>query len=234
MKITKRQLRRIIKEEKALLMEEPSDYYKDYRAGLITRQEYEALVRQYNERESSYSYRPRRPRKTKKVGFEATRERLDVIRRVRAKKDSKFLLSISNQLSSGRDLTDKQNAIVRKIVAKHEPESASLFESKVLEITEEEIRRIIKEEKAKMLKENTPVRNAEYQQGSFANVNLVSAVTNGIEALFEQVVNDASEDLGDDQEGDIAAANVVTYTVIEAFQRIGLIGQAREMEKFLE
>ena len=132
MKITKRQLKQIIKEEKALLMEEPSDYYKDYRAGLITRQEYEALVRQYNERESSYSYRPRQPRKTKKVGLEATRDRLDVIRRVRAKKDNKFLLSISNQLSMGRDLTSKQNAIVRKIVAKHEPESASLFESKTM------------------------------------------------------------------------------------------------------
>ena len=43
-----------------------------------------------------------------------------------------------------------------------------------------------------------------------------------------------SEELGDDQEGDIAAANVVTYTVIGAFKRIGLMGQAREMEKFLE
>ena len=129
MKISKRQLRRIIKEEKALLMEEPSDYYRDYKAGTITRQEYEALVRQYNEREGSYSYRPRRPRKTVKVGLEATRERLDVIRRVRGAKDSKFLLSISNQLSSGRDLTSKQNAIIRKIVAKHEPESVSLFES---------------------------------------------------------------------------------------------------------
>ena len=146
MKITKRQLKQIIKEEKALLMEEPSDYYKDYRAGLITRQEYEALVRQYNERESSYSYRPRQPRKTKKVGLEATRDRLDVIRRVRAKKDNKFLLSISNQLSMGRDLTSKQNAIVRKIVAKHEPESASLFESKVSSLVKKQLTRFIKEE----------------------------------------------------------------------------------------
>ena len=48
---------------------------------------------------------------------------------MRGAKDSKFLLSISNQLSSGRDLTSKQNAIIRKIVAKHEPESVSLFES---------------------------------------------------------------------------------------------------------
>ena len=153
MKVTKQQLRRIIKEEKALLAEEPSDYYKDYKAGTITREEYEELVRQYNERERSYSYRPRQPRKTVKVGLEATKERLDVIRRVRAKKDSSFLLSISNQLSMGRDLTDKQNAIIRKIVSKHEPESAPLFESKVSKITEEEIRKIIKEEKKNLLQE---------------------------------------------------------------------------------
>ena len=98
---------------------------------------------------------------------------------------------------------------------------------------ESRIRKLVQEHKSKMLNESMAMRNAEYQQGSFASMNLVNSVTNGIEALFEQVVNDASEELGDDEEGDIAAANVVTYTVIEAFQRIGLIGQAREMEKFL-
>ena len=50
MKITKRQLRRIIRE--SLLLEEPADYYKDYKAGTITREEYMELVRQYEERES--------------------------------------------------------------------------------------------------------------------------------------------------------------------------------------
>lgn len=99
---------------------------------------------------------------------------------------------------------------------------------------EARIRRLVREAKAEILNENTPRRNAQYQQGSYANTNLVDSVTNGIEALFEQVVNDASEDLGDDQEGDIAAANVVVYTLIEALQRIGLVGQAREMEKFLD
>ena len=51
MKITKQQLKRIIKE--ALLLEEPSDYYKDYRAGNITRSEYEQLVRDFENRSSS-------------------------------------------------------------------------------------------------------------------------------------------------------------------------------------
>ena len=99
---------------------------------------------------------------------------------------------------------------------------------------EARIRKLVREAKAEILNENTPMRNAQYQQSTYANVNLVSAVVNGVETLFEQVVNDASEDLGDDQEGDYAAANVVVYTLIEALQRIGLVGQAREMEKFLD
>ncbi len=45
MKITKRQLRRIIKE--ALLLEEPSDYYRDYKAGTISYAEYQKLVQDY-------------------------------------------------------------------------------------------------------------------------------------------------------------------------------------------
>ena len=51
MKITRRQLRRIIKE--ALLLEEPADYYRDYRAGNITRAEYEQLVRDFENRSMS-------------------------------------------------------------------------------------------------------------------------------------------------------------------------------------
>ena len=51
MKITRRQLRKIIKE--TLLLEEPSDYFKDLRAGNITRAEYDQLVRDFEKRNSS-------------------------------------------------------------------------------------------------------------------------------------------------------------------------------------
>ena len=61
---------------------------------------------------------------------------------------------------------------------------------------EARIRKLVREAKAEILNENTPRRNAQYQQSTYANVNLVSAVVNGVETLFEQVVNDASEDYG--------------------------------------
>ena len=54
MKITRKQIRKIIKE--ALLLEEPADYYRDYRACNITRAEYEQLVKDFENRSSSRSY----------------------------------------------------------------------------------------------------------------------------------------------------------------------------------
>ena len=51
MKITKRHLRRIIKE--ALLLEEPADYLRDYKAGSITHSEYKQLVRDFENRTTS-------------------------------------------------------------------------------------------------------------------------------------------------------------------------------------
>ncbi len=49
MKITRRQLRQIIKE--AILLEEPSDYLKDLRSGSITRAQYDQLVRDFERRQ---------------------------------------------------------------------------------------------------------------------------------------------------------------------------------------
>ena len=50
MKISLKQLRSIIKE--SLLKEEESDYYRDYRAGTISRREYEELVDRFQGRGS--------------------------------------------------------------------------------------------------------------------------------------------------------------------------------------
>jgi len=49
MRITKGKLRKVIRE--ALLLEEPSDYYKDYRSGTISYSEYKRLVRDFENRQ---------------------------------------------------------------------------------------------------------------------------------------------------------------------------------------
>lgn len=63
-------------------------------------------------------------------------------------KPNKFLTSVLSQIkrSKGRGLSDKQNNIVKKILAKTNPESVSLFERKKLKINKNQLRKIIKEE----------------------------------------------------------------------------------------
>ena len=100
---------------------------------------------------------------------------------------------------------------------------------------EARIRKLVREHKAKLLNESTPMRNAQYQQGSYANVSLVDAVASSIESLMNQVLDD--EDVVenfDEFEGDRIAANVVTYTVLTALNSVGLLGQADALKKFLD
>ena len=141
MKITKSKLKELIKEELAflteaanrpLLLEEPSDYLRDYKAGLITREEYDDLVRQYNQR----TYKPR-PRKTTYVGPYANRKKIEAVERALEVKPNNFLESILNQLKTGQGLSSKQNSIVKRIVAKTFPDDAELFEGKGHPIKEE-------------------------------------------------------------------------------------------------
>ena len=109
------------------------------------------------------------------------------------------------------------------------------LEGKRLKISKRQLQRIIKEEKDKILNESTPMRNAQYQQGSYANVSLVDAVASSIESLMNQVLDD--EDVVenfDEFEGDRIAANVVTYTVLRALNSVGLVAQGQALEKFLD
>ena len=135
MKITKRQLRQIIKEEKIrILNEEPSDYYRDYRAGSISYAEYQQLVRDYEQRTGGGSYsRPRRRRKTTYVGADANAEQIAAVEAALKKKPNKFLSSVLDQLVMGRGLSAKQKSIVRKILMKSDKQAAALFEGVINE-----------------------------------------------------------------------------------------------------
>ena len=136
MKITKRQLRRIIKEEAA-------DCLKDYRAGGLTYEEYLDCVKRFEDEEDDY-YR-HRPRKTSYVGAGANEEKIAAIQSALADKPNKFLQSILSQLQRGRGLSGKQKAIVKRIMAKKDPSAVGLFEANKV-LSKSALRRIIKEE----------------------------------------------------------------------------------------
>ena len=132
MKITKRQIRKIVQE--AILKEEPSDYYRDYRAGSISYEEYQQMVRDYERRTGGGSSgRSSYRRKTSYVGADANADKIGAIEAALAKKPNNFLQSILDQLKSGRGLSGKQKGIVRKILKKTDPSAVVLFEAVLVE-----------------------------------------------------------------------------------------------------
>ena len=94
-----------------------------------------------------------------------------------------------------------------------------------MKITRDDLRRIIKEEKQKLLVEMNPMANAERMQGEYADVAAVDAVENALSELMFGINQDAFEDLGDEDDADDAAAAAVTFTVAQAFQSLGLLAQ---------
>ena len=95
----------------------------------------------------------------------------------------------------------------------------------VMKITRDDLRRIIKEEKQKLLVEMNPMANAERMQGEYADTAAIDAVENALSELMFGTNEDAFQDMGDEDDADEAAAAAVTLTVAQAFQSLGLLAQ---------
>jgi hypothetical protein len=102
-----------------------------------------------------------------------------------------------------------------------------------MKITKRQLHRVIKEEKSKLLNENTPAANAERMQGTYSDITMMDAVTNSLQALLTQTETDAYEDLGDDEEAAISAEAAVTLTVAQAFEKLGMMDQYHMLSKTL-
>jgi|APSaa5957512535_1039671.scaffolds.fasta_scaffold55610_3 hypothetical protein len=150
MKITKRQLRRIIKEEAA-------DCVKDYVAMGYSRSQAYKECEDYPEEgygSRNSNYRPS-PRKTSYVGSDANAEQIAAVEAALSAKPNNFLTSVLSQLKNGRGLSSKQKSIVKSIIKKTDPEAAVIFETREnkMKITKRQLRRIIREERARILQE---------------------------------------------------------------------------------
>lgn len=157
MNITKRQLKRIIKEEKAkLLNEEGADCIKDYmRMGYSRAQAYKECD-DGSDDYSTYSSYSRRPKfKTAYRTATSNAPQIAAVEAALAIKPNNFLSSILDQLKNGRSLSSKQKPIVKRIIKKNDPTAAALFESSArvkkrkgnhaMKITRRQLRKIIKE-----------------------------------------------------------------------------------------
>ena len=98
-------------------------------------------------------------------------------------------------------------------------------EGTAMKITKNQLKKLIAEEKQKLLNENSPIANARYMQGSFSNTSSIDAVENAISELLMGTDQDAMVEFGDEDEADMAATAAVTLTVAETFQSLGLLAQ---------
>jgi hypothetical protein len=134
MKISKKQLRKIIKEE-------AHDCYKDYKMGGLSYKEYQDCLKRYAHEDSGYSPRPR---KTSHVGADANQDKIAAVQAALAVKQNSFLQSVLSQLQAGRGLSAKQKATVKRILSKKDPEAAKLFEANKI-LSKSRLKRIIEE-----------------------------------------------------------------------------------------
>lgn len=135
MRITKRQLKQIIREE-ANRLHESEVYVRD---GIATDDEGntyrtsmpDGLYKASQMRGSYGSYRDDRypPRKTQYVGASALQPMIAAVQAALATKPNSFLQSVLGQMEAGRMPSAKQKSIVKRIIKKHDPTSAQLFES---------------------------------------------------------------------------------------------------------
>ena len=158
MKITKRELRRIIKEEAAQLLEyeqyvdEEGNVYDD--EGNVTKK-----GRDFGQRFGGETFKGTLPPWTgssmspdRRSSRDATNQnKIVAIELAISEKPENFLTSILSQLKAGRRLSAKQNAIVKKILSKSVYSAdATLFEqsTRKMRITKRQLRKMIREEYA--------------------------------------------------------------------------------------
>ena len=94
-----------------------------------------------------------------------------------------------------------------------------------MKITKRQLKRIIAEEKQKLLVEMNPLANAQRMQGSYSDTAAVDAVERALADLLAGTDRSAFEDFGDEDEADDAAVAAVTITVAQALQGLGLLAQ---------
>ena len=98
-----------------------------------------------------------------------------------------------------------------------------------MKVSKQQIRRIIKEEKAKLLVEMNPVANAERSLGMYANTVVVDQLNKTVARLLEDITSEAVEDGLEEDESYDLAVDAVVMAVHEAFLSAGMVDQAQSV-----
>ncbi len=102
-----------------------------------------------------------------------------------------------------------------------------------MKITKRQLRRIIKEEKEKILLEMNPERDADRSLSLYANVTTTDKITDSILDILQEVEIGAAEDGLEDEESEAAARNAALLAVANAFEAAGLFDIKIVLHKML-
>ena len=103
-----------------------------------------------------------------------------------------------------------------------------------MKITKRKIRRIIKEERAKLLLEMDPMADANRSLGGFANISSVDALTDSILNILQEVEMGVGEEEGlEPDEAEEKARNAAILAVSQAFESAGIMDVKFALQKLL-
>ena len=94
-----------------------------------------------------------------------------------------------------------------------------------MKVTKTQLKKIIKEEKAKLLVEMNPVKNAERSLGMYANTAVVDQMTKSIVDLLQNIEVEAIGDGLEEDEAEEMAIDAVVLAVAQAFQSAGMVAE---------
>ena len=103
-----------------------------------------------------------------------------------------------------------------------------------MKITKNQLRRIIKEEKTKLLVEMNPVADAERSLGLYANTSTLDKLSSALQSLLMEVETAAIEDGLEEDEAEDMAANAGLMAVANAFQSVGMIAEYDALYRILQ
>ena len=103
-----------------------------------------------------------------------------------------------------------------------------------MKVTKTQLKRIIKEEKQKLLVEMNPIANAERSLGMYANTSVIDQMSKSIADLLQNIEIEAIDDGLEEDEAEEMAIDAVLLAVAQAFQSVGMVAEYDALYKMIQ
>ena len=103
-----------------------------------------------------------------------------------------------------------------------------------MKVTKTQLKRIIKEEKQKLLVEMNPIATAERSLGMYANTSVIDQMSKSIADLLQNIEIEAIDDGLEEDEAEEMAIDAVLLAVAQAFQSVGMVAEYDALYKMIQ